>query len=46
VKNSSTVKLLDIESFSDTFGGASKRKRPNLRGSGSLAAMLENAEKL
>lgn len=36
-------RLLQVESFNDTFGPQSKRKRPNLQTS-SLAEMLLNAE--
>ena len=30
IKNSKNVKLLDIESYQDTFGGKAKRKRPKV----------------
>ena len=30
IKNSKNVKLLDIESFQDTFGGKAKRKKPKV----------------
>lgn len=45
LKNSGTVKLLDIESFKDTFGANSKRKRPNIAGAQSLESMIENCQK-
>uniref|UniRef100_A0A7S3KSY0 Nucleolar GTP-binding protein 2 n=1 Tax=Euplotes crassus TaxID=5936 RepID=A0A7S3KSY0_EUPCR len=45
IKSSKNVKLLDIESFEDTFGGKARRKKPRIT-SFSLESLAENAQKL
>ena len=43
IKSSKNVKLLDIESFEDTFGAKSRRKKPRI-GAYTMNALLENVK--
>ena len=38
------MNLLEVESFSDTFGSKSKRKRPKIGGAASLEALVQTAQ--
>jgi nuclear GTP-binding protein len=38
------MNLLEVESYSDTFGGSSKRKRPKIGGTSSLEELVQKAQ--